>query len=249
MAGRPDFSQKTKEVLTKRAGQKCSNPDCRRPTSGPHTDDAKAVNIGEAAHISGARSGAARYDADMTDEQRGDPSNGIWLCRTCAKLIDSDEEKYAAELLRRWKEDHESAVMDQERERAAPAKEVHVKGGGTGSIIQNTGDGVAEEIIHEGKGSAEKVTVDGQGVRQMLASTGTGTAKRLISKGGGALDASVNVTENVRMAYGMSASLVASTCSACGHNFTAQKVVLAFAGNEEPKQEVRCPRCGAPKLI
>lgn len=42
----------TKKILAKRAGEKCSNPACRRSTSRPHpTDETKFINVGEAAHI------------------------------------------------------------------------------------------------------------------------------------------------------------------------------------------------------
>lgn len=51
MPSAPDFSERTKATLAKRAGQACSNPECRRPTSGPHSDESKAINLGEAAHI------------------------------------------------------------------------------------------------------------------------------------------------------------------------------------------------------
>jgi len=106
-----EFLQKTKETLAKRAGQQCSNPGCRQSTSGPHAQDSRAVNIGEAAHIRGARPRSARYDPSMTPEQRRDISNGIWLCRTCAKLVDSDSSTYTVELLLAWKRHHEQSVL------------------------------------------------------------------------------------------------------------------------------------------
>jgi hypothetical protein len=43
----PDFTQKTREILAKRAGQVCSNPNGRRRTSGQHTEDDKAINLGD----------------------------------------------------------------------------------------------------------------------------------------------------------------------------------------------------------
>jgi hypothetical protein len=39
----------------------------------------------------------------MTPEQRRSIENGIWLCQTCAKLVDNDETRYPAPLLREWK--------------------------------------------------------------------------------------------------------------------------------------------------
>ena len=54
---RDDFDKETKETLARRVGYLCSNPSCRKPTSGPQTDPAKAINLGVAAHITAASLG------------------------------------------------------------------------------------------------------------------------------------------------------------------------------------------------
>lgn len=105
-----EFSQKIVDILAKRAAQTCSNPQCRRPTSGPHSEKDKSVIVGKAAHIKGQRPGSARYDATMTDEQRGDISNGIWLCGVCHDAVDKDEAKYTVEVLQAWRREHENEV-------------------------------------------------------------------------------------------------------------------------------------------
>jgi hypothetical protein len=102
---RDDFSAVTIRRLAARVGYRCSNPGCRRPTSGPAVDEAKAINVGEAAHITAAAPGGKRYDATLMRAQRRDESNGIWLCRFCARLIDTDEKRFPEELLRKWKQD------------------------------------------------------------------------------------------------------------------------------------------------
>src|SRR5713226_3060119 len=100
---RHDFDQRTKDVLFKRAGGRCSNPDCGRPTSAPHTNDERAVNIGVAAHITAAAEGGPRYDPTLSKKERVSASNGIWMCQFCGTRVDSDEERYPVDLLRRWK--------------------------------------------------------------------------------------------------------------------------------------------------
>lgn len=110
MTKSPDFSKNTRETLAKRAAQRCSNPDCFNKTSGPHSDPGRAVNTGEAAHIRGARSTAARYVSSMTDEERSDIANGIWLCTGCATEIEKDEQKFPPKLLHMWKDKHEADV-------------------------------------------------------------------------------------------------------------------------------------------
>ncbi len=105
-----EFTKNAIETLAKRAAQACSNPDCRRPTSGSHSDKDKAVVVGKAAHIRGQHRGSARYDESMTDEERGDILNGIWLCSVCHDAVDRDEKKYTVDLLQQWRQDHENAV-------------------------------------------------------------------------------------------------------------------------------------------
>jgi len=94
--------------LAMRAGYICSNPKCPRMTAGPSSVSGRFIVVGVAAHICGARPGSARYDANMTPTERSSIENGIWLCRICEKLVDSDEKQYPPELLRRWKVDHET---------------------------------------------------------------------------------------------------------------------------------------------
>ncbi len=101
---RADFSTKTKDVLGKRVGFQCSNPTCGVSTVGPHSSASRMTSIGVAAHIVAASVGGPRFDANIGDEARAGIENGIWLCQFCAKLIDSDIEKYSVEVLRHWKQ-------------------------------------------------------------------------------------------------------------------------------------------------
>ena len=101
---RDDFSISTKELLANRVGRKCSNPNCRKLTCGANDDPSKIINIGVAAHICAAAKGGPRYNEKMSSEERKSPDNGIWLCQNCAKLIDSDTNRYTIDLLRAWKQ-------------------------------------------------------------------------------------------------------------------------------------------------
>lgn len=89
----------------------CSNTECRAVTCGPAQLPDRAVSIGEAAHIFGARRGAARYRDDMTDVSRAEITNGIWLCRNCHKLVDSDPPRFPSDLLFQWRNLHEQYVI------------------------------------------------------------------------------------------------------------------------------------------
>ena len=101
---RDDFTQKTKDTLANRAGWQCSNPNCRRLTCGAGTGKEDVINIGVAAHITAASKGGPRYDGNMTKQERSDIENGIWLCQSCSKLIDSDVSRYTVDKLKEWKE-------------------------------------------------------------------------------------------------------------------------------------------------
>jgi hypothetical protein len=103
-----DFSESVKRILTSRAGNRCSNPECRALTSGPQEDPTKALNLGVAAHITAASFGGPRYDPELLPEERCAPFNGIWLCQNCAKLIDNDVIRFSLEILRKWKNDAEA---------------------------------------------------------------------------------------------------------------------------------------------
>jgi hypothetical protein len=110
---RDDFDARTKEILARRVGYRCSNPGCRQLTSGPQEDPTKAVNIGVAAHITAASEGGPRYDPGLSAEKRRSVDNGIWLCQNCAKLIDSDVRQYTPDLLCEWKRKAEQAAREE----------------------------------------------------------------------------------------------------------------------------------------
>jgi len=100
---RDDFSLKTKELLAKRVAYRCSNAGCQQQTSGPQEDSTKVVNIGVAAHITAASTDGPRFDPSLTPEKRRSAENGIWLCQSCAKLVDNDPIRYRVDVLRQWK--------------------------------------------------------------------------------------------------------------------------------------------------
>ena len=120
-SNRDDFKAKTIDIMAKRVGYRCSNPNCRKLTCGANDDPENYSNIGVAAHICAAAPGGKRYDTNMTSAERKDIQNGIWLCQSCSKLIDSDDIRYTVDLLHKWKQlSEEAAIL--ELESASPAQ-------------------------------------------------------------------------------------------------------------------------------
>jgi hypothetical protein len=110
---RDDFSPAVINALSRRSGQRCSNPACGRPTSGPRpSNDTGSINIGVAAHITSAAPGGKRFDSSLSPEERRSAHNGIWLCQDCGKLIDSDDITYSVAILNGWKEIAERTALE-----------------------------------------------------------------------------------------------------------------------------------------
>lgn len=104
-------SYPTKIILAFRSGGVCALPKC-----GKHlTYDAKVGDdtyVGEAAHIRGEKLGAARYDATMSDAQRDNVDNLIYLCTDCHTIIDKVEADWLTATLQDLKAKHEKQVRE-----------------------------------------------------------------------------------------------------------------------------------------
>jgi hypothetical protein len=60
--------------------------------------------IGEIAHIRGSKPSSARYDPDMSENQRDSLENLLLVCPTCHTRIDKHPKKYTAAHLRKMKQ-------------------------------------------------------------------------------------------------------------------------------------------------
>ena len=109
---RDKFTAATRRLLAERAGQRCSNPECGRVTSGPSDEGSSTSTVlGKASHITAAAAGGPRFDASLTSGQRRSADNGIWVCSECGDRVDKleNEPAFPVELLRSWKLFHESS--------------------------------------------------------------------------------------------------------------------------------------------
>ena len=100
---RDDFSAQIKRILCNIVGGKCSNPSCKKETLGPNERSKSNTSIGIATHICAASEVGPRYDVSMCKEERKYICNGIWLCNSCAKLIDSNPKKIYSTVVNKMK--------------------------------------------------------------------------------------------------------------------------------------------------
>ncbi|MFJ9369836.1 hypothetical protein ACIRRA_36225 [Nocardia sp. NPDC101769] len=108
------FSAATKALVAARAGYMCTNPDCNRLLVGPEVKTGDVLlksNIGKFAHIQGREFGSARHNESMTEEQRSDAANAIFLCGVCHDLVDNNGGPgYSVTLLTQWRDEHTAKV-------------------------------------------------------------------------------------------------------------------------------------------
>jgi len=97
------FPSNIRAQLRDSVGSFCSARHCQVQTSGFDQIAAKSIHNGDAAHINGAKPTAARYDKNQSDEERHGFNNGIWLCPTCHRQVDQDENLYSEDILIEWK--------------------------------------------------------------------------------------------------------------------------------------------------
>ncbi|MEL1243987.1 HNH endonuclease [Flavobacterium sp. DGU11] len=131
---RIDFSDKTKEIIARRAGFKCSFPGCNKTLVGPGVFSHESITIGECAHIFSAVPKGPRTDGGLNDDELKKPENGIYLCRNHHKIVDSKakDNKYTSDLLTRYKNRHEFLISAELGEYTYPINWInHIKVQGT----------------------------------------------------------------------------------------------------------------------
>jgi len=109
---RVEFDEKTKEIIARRAGFKCSFPSCNKTLVGPGVNNNESITIGECAHIFSAVPKGPRTDGGLDESELKRPENGIYLCRNHHKIVDrkAKDNKYTSDLLTRYKNRHEFLI-------------------------------------------------------------------------------------------------------------------------------------------
>jgi 5-methylcytosine-specific restriction endonuclease McrA len=107
---RKNIPLKVQKTLWARSGNRCAL--CKVELSEITACNSPCL-IGEIAHIEGYNKGSARYNPNMTDDERNSYDNLILLCANCHTKIDKDEITYTVQKLKRIKKEHEEWVNTQ----------------------------------------------------------------------------------------------------------------------------------------
>jgi hypothetical protein len=106
-------SYPTKVLLAFRSGGVCAFCGKQLTVDG---DQAKPAILGTAAHIAGEQPDAARYDGAMTEDERNQYSNLIYLCGDHHTQIDKQAEDFPVDCLLQTKNQHEARVRQAMRD-------------------------------------------------------------------------------------------------------------------------------------
>jgi hypothetical protein len=82
---------------------RCAKPGCREPLYRVNSATGKTVLNSRVSHIHARREGAARWNAEMSEEENRGAENLVLLCIPDSYEIDELPDDYPAEMLREWK--------------------------------------------------------------------------------------------------------------------------------------------------
>ncbi|NRB11304.1 MAG: hypothetical protein HRU35_06825 [Rickettsiaceae bacterium] len=99
------YKTTTLRKLDTLSSNQCTAPSCNNPLIAKD----KETNLSKICHIEAVSPGGARFNPDMTDDDRRHYNNLILLCDECHRIIDNpiNELNYTVGLLKEWKKEHE----------------------------------------------------------------------------------------------------------------------------------------------
>ena len=106
-----NIPQKTKDVLRTLSGNQCAHPECTKALVEPGTEKSTAFVNADICHIYAVSTKGPRGKIDLTENELNAAENLILLCPTHHRLVDTQHETYPANLLKEWKQKHESKMQ------------------------------------------------------------------------------------------------------------------------------------------
>ena len=104
-------SQKTLKVLFALSGNQCAHPDCTNNLIEPATKASDALVTAHICHIYAVSEDGPRGKSRLTEKELNSPENLILLCRNHHAVVDGQHETYPADMLKEWKQTHESEIQ------------------------------------------------------------------------------------------------------------------------------------------
>lgn len=106
-----DFSESTKEIISRRSGFRCAYLNCDKSTVGPGKGADDSENVSTVAHIFSASPNGPRGTGGLSADERKSTSNGMLVCSDHSRIVDTEKGKnYSASQLQSWKAMHESRI-------------------------------------------------------------------------------------------------------------------------------------------
>lgn len=107
-----DFPRKIKYNLALAAHFRCVRPGCSQVTHAFDSQTNEFKNLGVAAHDVAASHFGPRADDTVSVEQKRAHSNGAWLCRDCAEIVDRLPERFPIGTISGWQKDANEALLN-----------------------------------------------------------------------------------------------------------------------------------------
>lgn len=104
---RRTLKQSTIKRLYALSGNQCAHPGCQNRLITPETEQSDAAVVNHICHIYARSDGGPRNNPGLTEEERDSYDNLILLCAHHHVIVDKQPDTYTAEILKRWKQEHE----------------------------------------------------------------------------------------------------------------------------------------------
>ena len=123
---RRNYSYETLKILFTLSGDECAFRGCDTSVVAFPTETSKASVIGQICHINALNPKGPRGIAGQTEAELNAVENLIVLCPTHHTLVDRQPETYTADLLRSWKQTHETTVANKRLSTDSNAARTHI---------------------------------------------------------------------------------------------------------------------------
>ncbi|WPD25038.1 MAG: hypothetical protein SD837_10840 [Candidatus Electrothrix scaldis] len=105
------YSQRTLKILFGLSGNQCAYPECTNPVIQGATEKSEKIVLNEICHIYALNEDGPRGRVGLTEKELNAYENLILFCPTHHVIVDKQHESYSADLLKDWKQSHESKMQ------------------------------------------------------------------------------------------------------------------------------------------